>query len=70
MIKISILVDLDFVDLIIEHEQVGHRVLLYTAVSSPSVKEKFHSAKFAKNPKLAKQPSNATPFSNEDVTIR
>ena len=51
--------------------QVGHRVLLYTAVSSPAVKERFNNSKIAKNPqKLARQSSTNSSFNQEDVTVR
>lgn len=52
--------------------QVGHRVLLYTAVSNPAVKERFINSKSIKNPKLlTKQTSTvATVLNQEDVTVR
>lgn len=49
---------------------VGHRVLLYTSVSSPAVKERFNNSKIAKNHKLARQTSQTSSFNQDDVTVR
>ncbi|XP_046448229.1 dmX-like protein 2 isoform X2 [Daphnia pulex] len=49
---------------------VGHRVLLYTSVSSPAVKERFNNSKIVKNPKLARQTSQTSTFNQDDVTVR
>ena len=50
--------------------QVGHRVLLYTAVSSPAVKEKFHSYKLTKSPKSLLRQSSCTALRSDEVAIR